>query len=284
MSGVVASAHKAQVPFRLAGGAQPLILVPVSINDQGPFEFILDTGAGTTLLTPELAGRLNITPTGSKQGHTAGGAIQVKLSTADAVALGDITREKVDVAITDLNQVGRAVGARIDGDLGHNFFGAFRLTIDYRQSLLRLDDPKRSEYCGAPPLTELPARLAHPAKPLILIEAHVNGRGPFCFAVDTGTSTTTIAIEIARELGLQTAAAGSITTGSAPISIHAAQLDTLRAGACEIVNFNVIVGGFLPILSDVIGARLDGIIGYDFLRNYKVVIDYPNSAFSLFRA
>ena len=33
----------ATVRFRLAGGAQPLILVPVEVNDQGPFDFILDT-------------------------------------------------------------------------------------------------------------------------------------------------------------------------------------------------------------------------------------------------
>jgi hypothetical protein len=31
-----------EVNFRLAGGAQPLILVPASVNDCAPREFILD--------------------------------------------------------------------------------------------------------------------------------------------------------------------------------------------------------------------------------------------------
>jgi hypothetical protein len=39
------------VPFRLAGGQNPLILVPVYVNDKGPYEFILDTGSSHCLLS-----------------------------------------------------------------------------------------------------------------------------------------------------------------------------------------------------------------------------------------
>jgi hypothetical protein len=35
------------------------------------------------------------------------------------------------------------------------------------------------------------------------------------------------------------------------------------------------------MLSKIIGTRLDGIIGYNFLRHFKVVIDYPNETFAL---
>jgi len=53
--------ESSRVKFHLAGGAQPLILLPVSVNGQGPFEFILDTGAGTSLLSPELAQKIGAT-------------------------------------------------------------------------------------------------------------------------------------------------------------------------------------------------------------------------------
>ncbi len=43
----------------------------------------------------------------------------------------------------------------------------------------------------------------------------------------------------------------------------------------------VVVADFFAMLSNAIGARLDGIVGYNFLRNYKVVIDYPGETFSL---
>ena len=35
------------------------------------------------------------------------------------------------------------------------------------------------------------------------------------------------------------------------------------------------------MLSQVVGTKLDGIVGYNFLRNYKVVIDYPNEVLGL---
>jgi hypothetical protein len=54
------SPSSARVKFRLAGGAQPLILLPVCVNDCGPFEFILDTGAGTSLLSSKLATELDV--------------------------------------------------------------------------------------------------------------------------------------------------------------------------------------------------------------------------------
>jgi len=41
------SSGSTKVKFRLAGGVQPLILLPVEVNGEGPFEFILDTGAPT---------------------------------------------------------------------------------------------------------------------------------------------------------------------------------------------------------------------------------------------
>jgi hypothetical protein len=36
------------------------------------------------------------------------------------------------------------------------------------------------------------------------------------------------------------------------------------------------------MLSEAVGAKLDGIVGYNFLRHYKVALDYPNETLSLF--
>ena len=36
------------------------------------------------------------------------------------------------------------------------------------------------------------------------------------------------------------------------------------------------------MLNNAIDAKLDGIVGYNFLRNYSVVIDYPGGLLSLF--
>src|SRR5262249_23645317 len=138
-----ASINRSTVKFRLTGGAQPLILIPVRVNDRGPFEFILDTGAGTSLLSSELAKELEIKNLGSKEGEGGGGKIAVSLAKVGSLAVGEMRFQNVDVAIVDLRQIGAAVGAKLDGDIGYNFLKHFRLTIDYRDSTVRLENPKR---------------------------------------------------------------------------------------------------------------------------------------------
>lgn len=275
-------ASSAKVNFRLAGGAQPLILLPVKVNDRGPFDFILDTAAGTSLLSSELAKELAVKILGSKEGQGAGGKISVSMAKADSIAIGEMQRDDIDVAIVDLRSIGAAVGAQIDGDIGYNFLKHFRITIDYRDSTIRLDDPKRIESLAYGAKTEAPIRLANPAKPLILVDVHLNGRGPFQFAIDTGTSTSAIMPELAKELSLATSEIPPITAGGGQIQASAATLNAFQLGGAKIDNMAVVVSDFFSMLSAAVGAKLDGIVGYNFLRNYKVVIDYPGENLQLF--
>lgn len=282
MTPATLSLNRSKIKFRLAGGAQPLILLPVQVNDRGPFDFILDTGAGTSLLSTELGTELAIKIVGSKEGQSAGGKVAVSLGKVGSLAVGDAKIEDVDVGIVDLSQIGNAIGAKIHGDLGYNFLKYFRVSIDYRESELRLEDPKRVESFARDAQTEVPIRLAAPAKPLILVDVHANGRGPFQFAVDTGTSTTAITPEIAKGLGIETARAGAGTTGGAPVDFSAGTLQSFQLGGAKIENMAVVVADFFTMLSAAVGAKLDGIVGYNFLRNYKVVIDYPGETLTLF--
>jgi predicted aspartyl protease len=274
--------NSSKVKFRLAGGAQPLILLPVRINDRGPFDFILDTGAGTSLLSADLAKALDVKVIGSKEGQSAGGKVSVSLAKVDSLAVGETKLDDVDVGIVDLGQIAKTIGAKIDGDLGYNFLKHFRVTINYRDCELRLEDPKRIESFARGAQTEIPIRLANSAKPLLLVNVHANGSGPFQFAIDTGTSTTAITTELAKQLGIETSPVGPGTTGGAPVDFHAATLQSFQLGGAKIDNMAVVVADFFTMLSAAIGAKLDGIVGYNFLRNYKVVIDYPGETLTLF--
>lgn len=282
MTAATLSPSSAKVKFRLAGGAQPLILLPVKINGEGPFDFIFDTGAGTSLLSSDLAKQLDVKVVGSKDGQSAGGKVSVSLAKVESLGVGEAKLDDVDVGIVDLSQIGKTIGARIDGDLGYNFLKHFRLTIDYRKCELRLDNPKRIEQFGAAAKTEVPIRLASPAKPLILVDVHANGRGPFQFAIDTGTSTTAITPELAKELGVSSSPIAAAATGGAHVDVTAGALKSFQVGGARIDNMPVLVADFFSMLSQAIGVKLDGIIGYNFLRDYKVVIDYPNELLSLF--
>ncbi|HJY20751.1 MAG TPA: retropepsin-like aspartic protease [Chthoniobacterales bacterium] len=281
MTTAILSPRNVKVKFRLAGGAQPLILLPVQVNGDGPFEFILDTGAGTSLLSSDLAKKLKIKIISTKEGQSAGGKISVSLAKVDSLAVGQAKLDDVDVGIVDLTHIGNTIGTKIDGDIGYNFLKHFRITIDYHDCEIRLDEPRRIQRLGRSSKAEVPMRLASLAKPLLLVDVHANGHGPFQFAIDTGTSTTAIAPELAQQLGLKSSPVGPLTTGGAQVNVTAGTLESFKVGRAGVDDLVVVAADFFATLSQAVGAKLDGIVGYNFLRNFRVVMDYPSEKFRL---
>ena len=216
----------------------------MQVNGDGPFEFILDTGAGTSLLSSDLAKKLKIKIISTKEGQSAGGKILVSLAKVDSLAVGQAKLEDVDVGIVDLTHIGNTIGMKIDGDVGYNFLKHFRITIDYHDCEIRLDEPRPIERLGRSAKAEVPMRLASLAKPLLLVDVHANGHGPFQFAIDTGTSTTAIAPELAQHLGLKSSPVGPLTTGGAQVNVTAGTLESFKVGRAGVDDLVVVVADF----------------------------------------
>jgi predicted aspartyl protease len=269
-----------EIEFRLAGGLQPLILVPAVVNGVGPLPFILDTGAGPCLLAPALARRAGIEITGREEAAGAGGPMAIELGTAGTVTLASQEVSNVPVAVTDeLARIGQAIGVAVEGGLGFGFLRHFRLTIDYGRRRLSLERPGE----GAGPLRagEVVFRLAADEKPLVLVPVRMAGEGPFSFAVDTGASTTVVSPELARQLGIRGARVAKVTGGGGRLSGLSGRTGPVGVGSAEVEEMDVVVGPFLTPLSEVVGTKLDGILGYNFLRRFRVTLDYPSARLGL---
>lgn len=274
---------RTEVRFELAGGDDPLLLVPSHVNERGPYQFIVDTGASVSLIAPQLARDLNLARTSMAGGMGAGGQLNVALAYLDKLAVGEAALEKVQVAISEeLHRIGAAINARVDGNLGYNFLKNFRLKIDYARSTFTLArvQPFASDWVGA----SLDFKLAGPARPLILIPAFVNNRGPYQFALDTGASKTVLAPEVVRGLELQNPQPEEITGVGGKIPSIRGEIALLQIGSHKRSNVTVVVTEMLTTLSQVVQARLDGIIGYTFLKAFNVTIDYPNAMLRLAEA
>jgi predicted aspartyl protease len=110
----------------------------------------------------------------------------------------------------------------------------------------------------------------------------VNGQGPFAFALDTGSSTTVVSPELAQRLGIETAPIPDVTAGGGhTIKASAGRVGSLAIGATTVRDLPVMVADFLGMLSQVVGAKLDGIVGYNLLKDFRVTIDYPNGPLDL---
>jgi predicted aspartyl protease len=262
------------VGFQLVGGAQPLVLVPASVNGEGPFQFVFDTGAGISLLDPALARRLGVEKGEVKEGRVAGGRVEVSLGRVDALRVGGALVEDLQVALLDLSDLRRATGAEVDGDLGYNFLQHFAVTLDYQARELRLVRGGAAASGGE--TADLPFRLGQPSKPLVLVPVLVNGMGPYSFALDTGASMTLVAPDLAQSLGIHGQPAPAITTGgghTTPVSIGRA--GSIAIGTAVRHDLPILIAGFLGPLGEAVGEHLDGVIGYNFLNGFEVTLDYP---------
>lgn len=271
------------IRFRLVGGQNPLILVPVSVDDQGPYQFILDTGASHCLLSQDLASTLGIQPEIEKQAMGAGGAVKLAFAHVSSMTIGSALQENIQVGITNETQrIGAAIQTRVDGVVGFTFLKEFVVVIDYRDGALRLALPSeggngngnRSGNC-------ISFKLASVSKPLILVPAIVNGQGPFQFALDTGASRTMLSADLARKLAIETTDDSPVTGGGGQIKILAGKVSSLAVGDAGVRDHAIGAGEFLSALSKAVGAKLDGIIGYNFLNQFRVTINYPQSTLEL---
>ena len=117
-----------EVRLRLLGGRLPV--VAVRINDEGPFDFLLDTGTNSTLLTPELAARLRLRPADRVMLVTVAGERDVPRALLRKVEVGGSAAADVEALVSGLEPL-RRLDPRVCGVLGQNFLGRFNYTLDY---------------------------------------------------------------------------------------------------------------------------------------------------------
>jgi predicted aspartyl protease len=128
-----------EVAFDLAGPADAALVVPVHVNGEGPFDFILDTGATITCVADSTAVRLGLQerPMSGGVGVGVGGTGRLRLATVDSVRLGEARAYDLPVCLVDLSQT-RVLGTEVHGLLGLNFLKPYRVTLDFERRVVRL--------------------------------------------------------------------------------------------------------------------------------------------------
>lgn len=119
------------VTFRLAKPDKPLILLETMVNEKGPYHFVLDTGAGLTMISPELAKKVEIKRDQAQKAVGAGGSVEVHFGTIKSLAIGETRLKELKVGIMDLTGISKAIETDIDGIVGYNFLSKFRVSVDY---------------------------------------------------------------------------------------------------------------------------------------------------------
>lgn len=125
------------------GGA---VLLPVMVNGEGPFAFLVDTGATSSAIADTLARRLNLDVAGKTMAATSAGS-----ATFDVVNIGSLRASGRDAANLRVAVIPSAAlanaAARAVGILGQDVLREASFTIDYEHSRFAwtgAGDPKDS--------------------------------------------------------------------------------------------------------------------------------------------
>jgi predicted aspartyl protease len=266
-----------RIPLEFIRDTIPLIVLPAFVNESGPLQFILDTGNATApmILSRQVAERLNIEahPSSEFPAPSVVGSDPTELlaATARSVSLGPFRAEGIRVGVSKaIDQLSRAIGKEIDGNIGYPFLKDFRITIDFPRKTIRF---RRSQGSGEDP-GAFDFDLGSP-KPLILISAMANSRGPYRFALDTGAGSTIVSRELAQELHLSHGTHVPIQGAGGAATGFLTQLSSLEFGTISLRDVTAVAADVFGSLRSPVGGELDGIIGYNVMQLFRITIDYP---------
>lgn len=156
------------------------MMAPVSINDQGPFNFLLDTGANISCVSNRLMERLELKSVESARVHTVVGVRHRPIVTLDRLQVGPRNRRKVRAPALPIK------GSEVDGILGVDWLKGQRLVLDFKNSKLEI---VRSQHdlSEAGRVVVVPARRRHGQ--LTIVDADLGGKR-ISAIIDSGAQGT----------------------------------------------------------------------------------------------
>lgn len=272
------------------------VLVPATLPDGREVLFLLDTGAATSVLTPEIAHELELDPT-VDAGYLSGlgGTVPWSRTLLPKLQLGEFELHGVDVAIGVPGVPDRLGPLPIAGILGTNVWSNFVVVVDYPTDTLEL------HLAGA-------YKVGGRKRPLIVREGGaatpvtLHATGP-----DGKSATATVLLEVdtgAHDLLLVGGSGEPFrevsTVGEEAILGIGANLDELpdRSLLRPTRRFRVTrvdAGGdrlAVDVQASWLGAdrsdgatpSIPGLLGYTVLKDRRVVLDFPGGTFKVGRS
>jgi predicted aspartyl protease len=277
-----------EVPLRMVGS---YAVLPVHVAGSEPLLFILDTGAGGSVISPATRASLAIDPSQSRFDTIvgAGGKSQMESVPLAALTVGDFTVEDLRAVVIDLAKFQRDDGTQYAGILGQDFLKRFDVEIDLPGERLRLHDnaagaPLQLAFDAGPPVRNQSDDIGW-----LKFDAMLDGH-PVGALVDSGSPRTIINWHAARAAGL-TETSDRVRKRERPTSgLGAGAAATYDLGANTLslggTNFGATAVRIadLPIFELIgTGDRPAMIAGLDLLRRCAMYIDYDQRTVRLCR-
>jgi predicted aspartyl protease len=161
-----------------------LMVVGVSVNGRGPFDFLVDTGTNTTIVDPQLAGELGLTPAGAISLASMNKAVRVDQYFLHTLQVGAASVSHLEALAAPLPEL-QAIQASIRGVLGMNFLLQFSFLLDYDHQ--RFEIFPFPEQAPAPEGFRVKTEI-HDWRILVPVASAASPRGGWKLSLDSGIS------------------------------------------------------------------------------------------------
>ncbi|HEX5084307.1 MAG TPA: aspartyl protease family protein [Blastocatellia bacterium] len=292
------------IPFDLVNH-RPFITV--TVNGGVQLRFVIDTGASLSVVSDTVAERLGVKPIargGNARAVGGTGMFPIVYGLLDSIAIGEAKIEAVPVYIrtiysaSDTPEIEKA-----DGYIGLSVLANYGVTIDYQAKQMTLDrTPIREE--------PVKADAAKPAEPssmagvvgdlingfevpirstsggLASAETHLpNLKRPLNFIIDTGATTTVISKAAVQrneleELKIKGETIRVIGAAGIEEGVELLGLSALTVNGLRKTNSRAVILS-LEAVNETSGFEQHGILGGDYLENFRVAIDLRRFQFKL---
>jgi tetratricopeptide (TPR) repeat protein len=275
----IAGPALSEIAFRLGSDRRPYIHVKVNGRDA---LFVIDTGAGFTVISKDSAKRLGISEIargGKSQGIGGDGKFPIFYGLINTLQLNEVKVRMVPCFIRPFHGTNeRPPDERADGYIGLSILSRFIAELDYQKGRLILDrnTERPLPVADAPGTTTVPFRMTQNG--LISIETEFDGSQMVNAILDSGASSTAISMAAVDRLKMRDRIIqGQSTTviGAAGI---ASNVELLFLRNCRVAdlrqnNLRALVLDF-DAINETSGFEQSGILGGDFLRHFRVTIDF----------
>jgi hypothetical protein len=169
------------------------MIVAVSLNNSGPYNFLLDTGTQITMIDTSLATELQLDTHGTAVLAGVGSRSAASFSQLRQITVGPHSLANQKVLVYDLEKL-KSADLQIQGILGEDFLEHFDMLIDNAHRLLCLDDATimRDGIHGSHIALLKPAEetAREPLAASLIISAHLSdAMRPVRLKLDSGTNT-----------------------------------------------------------------------------------------------
>ncbi|MEZ5358614.1 MAG: aspartyl protease family protein [Candidatus Zixiibacteriota bacterium] len=235
--------------------------------------WVLDTGAGMTVMMPEFVKELGLTTEGNMKGQGAESLVDVSFATMPAFSLPGLTFKEQKAAVIDINSLFREwSGFEIAGILGYDFLSRLVVKIDYANELISFYNPETFEYKGFGKVIDVDL-----SGNSILIPLTVEGEFGGMWNMDVGAGGMGFQYPFAKEHGLLDRK-GILTQGAGAGGSH-----ENHSILCKTVEF----GGF--VVNDLVfsmpldqpkgafgSGEITGNVGNTLFEHFIMYVDYKN--------